>query len=94
MRFLSAAILSISLLVPGAIGAEAAKKKPSRARSFFHSVGAFAAGTVLVDPYQEVRSTRNRSSSHNVMPAAEQSSPATETQAPPAEKSEKPREKK
>jgi hypothetical protein len=94
MKFLTAAILSISLLVPGAIGAEAAKKKPSRLKSMFRSVGVFAGNSILADPYQDVRSTRNRSS-NNVMPAAAgQSSRATEKQAQPVEKSEAPQSKK
>lgn len=93
MRFLTAAILSISLLVPGAIGSQA--KKPSRFKSIVRSVGAFAGNSLLADPYQDVQtSTRNRRSGNRAMPAAEKSSPENEKQPPPAERSETPQSRK
>ena len=86
MRFLTAAILSISFAVGSAEAAEAAKKKPSRVKAMFRSVGALAGGSLLADPYQEVRTA----SAKNVTPSSEQSGRASEKPAPPAEKSEKP----
>ena len=82
MRFLTAVILSISFAVGSADAAEPAKKKPSRMKTMFRSVGALAGGALLADPYQEVKAK-------HVTPS-EKSGRGSEKPAPPAEKSEKP----
>ena len=92
MRFLTAAILSISLAVAGQNADEqTAKTKQSRSRSFLRAVGSFGGSMVLTDPYQEVGTSKKAAKPEL---STFQSVPANGTPQQPVEKSETPQPQK